>query len=243
MPRRKRILGDLMGPGVGGAQGRLLCWTVSRKGSLKLAVFAVCLNILLSGCVPELERPLSDPASAAPDPRLLGMWVGSTPDGEGPAWVHFTQAENSMTDIVLICPETGKGVEASFYRMHPTRAGGFTFMNVKAHKPKNALALKVNEEDKYPRPGGYHLAKYHISSDGILRIWFLTDEISRFVEEGQLKGQVRKSGIAKEVKITESPERLLEFLERSDHSRIFEPFLVCRRVDEKPPPRGAFDGK
>lgn len=214
-----------------------------RMGSSKPAAVAVFLSLLLSGCVPELERPLSDPASAAPDSRLLGMWVGSTPDGEGPVWIHFCQGENSMTDIVLICPEPGKGLEASYFRMHPTRAGGFTYMNLKSHPPRNALGFKVDEEDKYPRSGGYRLAKYHIASDGVLRIWILTDEISRFIEEGQLGGHVRKDGYAKEVKITESPEKFLGFLEKSDHGKIFDPFLVCRRVDEKPPPRGAFDNR
>jgi hypothetical protein len=145
-----------------------------------------------------------------------------------------------MTDIVLICPEPGKGAEASFYKMHPTAAAGSTFMNVKAYTPRNALSLRVNEEQKYPRPGGYRLAKYQISPDGMLRIWILTDEIARPVEEGKLRGQVRRDGFAVEVKITDSPDKFLGFLEKSDHERIFEPFLACRRVEEKPPQQGTF---
>lgn len=231
-------------PGMGRTQEWRLYWRLaSRLGSVGIAASAICLGLLLSGCVPELERPLSDPSSAATDSRLLGMWVGSTPDGEGPVWIHFTQAENSMTDIVLVCPEPGKGAEASFFRMHPTWAGTSTYMNVKSHTPRNALSFKVDEEDKYPRPGGYRLVKYHITSDGVLRIWVLTGEISCFIEGGQLGGHVRKDGYTTEVKITESPEKFLGFLERSDHEKIFEPFLVCRRVDVKPPPRGSFDNK
>lgn len=217
-----------------------LCAHSRVKPPLRGLALALWVALMLSGCVPELDQPLSDPASASPDSRLLGTWIGSTPDGEGPVWIHFTRSGSSLTDIVLICPEPGKGAEASFYRMHPTAAPGSDFMNVKAYTPRNALSLKVDEEEKYPRPGGYRLAKYHISPEGTLRIWILTDAIARHIEEGQLRGQVRKDGFAKEVKITESPEKFIAFLSKTDHEGIFEPFLACRRVDVKPPGPGAF---
>lgn len=102
--------------------------------------------LLLAAYVPESDHPLSDPSSVRPDSRLLGTWVGMNSDGEGPIWLHFEEGEKSMTEIVLVCPEPRRGIDTSFYMIHPTTAAGHSFMNVRYTVPKSLLSMKVQED-------------------------------------------------------------------------------------------------
>jgi len=194
--------------------------------------------LILAACIPESDHPLSDPSCAKPDSRLLGTWVGMNSDGDGPIWLHFAEGEKSMTEIVLVCPEPKRGIDTSFYVMHPTAAGSHSFMNVRSTIPKSLLSLKVQEDLKYPKPGGYLICKYEISSEGILKISVLTDAIAQEIQDGKLKGQVKKDRFSTEVLIRESSENLLRFIEKEDHEQFFDLFLVCRKADERLPLEG-----
>lgn len=194
--------------------------------------FLLCI---ISACVPRSERPLSDPATARPDPRLLGTWIGRNVDGEGPVWLHFVEGEKFATEIVMVCPEAGKGADTSFYVMHPTLTVRHSYMNVRSFVPTNLLSLKVGEDLKYPKPEGYLLCKYEITSEGILKIWLLNEDIGEAIQQGRIKGEVRKDEYTKDIVITESTENLLQFFERENHRGFFQLFLICRKVEEKLP--------
>ncbi|MGO9307446.1 MAG: hypothetical protein ACLQDL_00310 [Spirochaetia bacterium] len=91
-----------------------------RFGLLALLVLA------LGGCPFTSDTPLSDPASARPDSRLIGTW--RTRDKESGDWNTLTILAFDEHGMVGFTPEGTSGKVIAF-RAFPTVIGGETFLN------------------------------------------------------------------------------------------------------------------
>ena len=203
----------------------------------------VLVVALAASCVPTSTNPLSPVTEARHDPQLIGLWAGKPPDEhDDVVWVHFVEAEDSMTDIICVAAER-EGADLMFYKMHPTTVGKNAYMNLKRGIPDNLIPDdKAEQLRKDLQAGNCILAKYEVSGD-VLKIWTMTDKIGDAIQSGKLKGTVKKGKWLSNITITDSPEHMAKFLQTAEHAEIFDLLLVCKRV--KPPsiPKASADGK
>jgi len=63
----------------------------------------------------------------------------------------------------------------------------------------------------------------------------MTRETARYVESGQIRGEVKRNKYITATRITDTGENLAKILKTTDHGSIFELFLEGRRVPWTPP--------
>jgi len=189
----------------------------------------------LSGCVPESDNPISDPRTAQWDQGLTGTWAGRVRDSGAAVWLHIAPDRDSPADVSMILTEEGKGMELFFYRMHPSSVGPYRFMNLKPDIPRTLECRKEQSGSGTQEAATYLVAKYEITPEGTLKVWLMTRELARYVETGQIRGEVKRDKYTTETRITDTGENLAKFLKDTDHGSIFELFLEGRRVPWTPP--------
>jgi hypothetical protein len=174
---------------------------------------ALCAALLWASCGPPGSvHPLSDPASARPDDRLIGVWDLVEPreadDEEEEASLRFTALQDGMTEI-------RDSDEELRLRMFPTELHGRSYMNLQ----------DVRE------PGPWLIARYELGEDGALAIWLMNDEAVRgAIERGELKGEIPERS-SQSALITAEPDELAEFLRAADPGTLYpEPMRLRKRA-------------
>ena len=170
-----------------------------------------CLTLILSACVPESVHPLSDPAQAKVDVRLVGLW-SARKDNED-AFLHFIPRSDGWTEIVMVSYRNGREAgDWSIFRMFPSRIDGRDYMNVR-------FIAETAERAESKR---FVLARYHLSRDDVLSIWSMSGPAGRSAIEAGLEGSIRKSAFGDDILIEAKSEDLAEFLRGSDIEELFD---------------------
>ncbi len=170
-----------------------------------------CLALILSACVPESVHPLSDPAQAKVDVRLVGLWSARKDDED--ALLHFIPRSDGWTEIVMVSYRNGREAgEWSVFRMFPSRIDGRDYMNVR-------FIAEAAERAKSKR---FFLARYQLSQDGALTFWSMSGPAADSAIKAGLKGSVRKGQFGDDILIEAKPAELVEFLRRSDIDELFD---------------------
>ncbi len=197
---------------------------------MRTAGFIILLifSLILTGCVPESENPLSDPSSATIDKRLLGVWVGKMTDESAVQYVHFVEAEKSITEVVLISHQEKRGAGVSSYKMFPTKIGKNQYMSVMPLAPEDENDPEVGKtQDPH-----YIFARFDISDKGVLKIWVMMDKEAReAVKKKKLKGKIAKSYVDGDVLITDTRENIIKFIEADHKTDIFELMFTFKRYE------------
>jgi len=180
-----------------------------------IRVSAVCatlaLCVLMCGC-PESVHPLSDPAGAAPDAALFGVWHGSF-DGDE-IYLHVGPGERGMTKATMVEHDKRGGIKTERYVAFPTQLEGLVMLNVRA----------VGESDN---ERGYTLFKYEVASRK-LTLWMLSYAAARDdIRAGKLKGKA-EGGPYGETYISASSQELAAYV-LGGQARVFDKPLVFRR--------------
>jgi hypothetical protein len=174
------------------------------------AMLALCA--LLCGC-PESVHPLSDPASAAPDPALFGAWRGSF-DGDE-VYLHVGPGERGMTQATMVEHDKKGGIKTERHVAFPTRLEGLAMLNVRAVGEGNSVR-------------GYTLFKYEVASRK-LTLWMLSyDAVRNDIRAGKLEGKA-EDGVYGETYISASTEELAAYV-LGGQARLFDKPLVFRRL-------------
>jgi hypothetical protein len=176
-------------------------------------VLAAILGLcgLLAGC-PESVHPVSDPAAAAHDPALFGVWHGIF-DGE-PMYLHVGPADHGMTRAVTVEHKRKNGeIKVEPYTAFPSRLEGLSMLNLRADD-----GLR-----------GYSLLKYEVGKKE-LTVWMTSVAVVREdIKAGKLKG-IAEEGQLGETRITASSAELAAWLRAADQKRLFDKPLVFQRV-------------
>lgn len=168
------------------------------------------LAVILSACVPESVHPLSDPAQAKVDLRLVGLWSARMDDED--AFLHFIPGSDGWTEIVMVSYRNGREAGAwSAFRMFPSRIDGRDYMNVRF----------VAEAAERSESKLFLLARYQLSQDDALTIWSISGPAGRSAIEAGLEGSVRKSAFGDDILIEAKSEDLAEFMRRSNVEELF----------------------
>jgi hypothetical protein len=138
--------------------------------------FLVVVAATLCGCPFTSDKPLSDPADAVPDSRLIGTW--RTQDPETREWNSLTILAFNEHEMVGIAPgkETGR-VDA--FRLFPTPIGADRFLSMQQLGGKD---------------DGWYYARYEIVKDR-LRLKIVDNGLfgdRRFTSSGQLADFIRQ---------------------------------------------------
>ncbi len=120
--------------------------------------------------------PLSDPATASPDPGLVGTWTSQDPEtGE---WIRLTIL--AFDDHQMVAFGTGDGSEPAAFRLFPTQVGGQGFLNIQE--------LGTNAQDAAGQEAWY-FAHYEIA-ERRLRLKVVDDALfdnRQFVSSAELR--------------------------------------------------------
>ena len=194
---------------------------------MRLLNRASCLLALaalaLSACIPDSINPLGDPATAVPDPRLLGHWTGTMNDKR--ATLAVTAGEGAMLRFRVETTDTDGKTEWVLLDGFPAVANRRNYMNVKFR----AEADKVYD----PAVENYYILRYAVSADGAgLDVWAMAEDVVvDALVNGRINGMADPAGTARNVHITDSTVAIRDFVEYSNPDRVFgEKVASLRRV-------------
>lgn len=166
-------------------------------------------------------NPLSDPATAEIDQRLIGVWYPQdTKDGHG--YVHFVESKDKgWLDVVIIDYKKSGGVGIETFQMFTTKLGQHYFMNI--------IERPLTEEETANEAEKYNLIFYDVLN-GNLSFRFMSDDlVAQSIERGELKGTAVKEKWSKDVTITDTTENLARYILQSDIEKLFP-----RNTEENP---------
>jgi hypothetical protein len=110
------------------------------------------LVLALGGCPLTSDIPLSDPAAARPDSRLIGSW--KTQDPETGEWNALTILRFNDHEMVAFAPDGTSG-KVDAFRVFPTDIGAESFLNFQ----------QLGGDDKDGDAEGWSFARYRIAGD------------------------------------------------------------------------------
>jgi hypothetical protein len=192
---------------------------------IRPALAAVFALLLLAGCVPTAENPITA-KQGANDPALIGAWKGTTNDGSA-IWLHFLRGKDAEIGAVLLPRGTADKPpdEWSAFRLVTAEIKGTHYMS--------ALWDYNDGKPVEGREKGYHLVRYELGADGVLSLYLVNEEkLIAAVEAGKLEGKIEGEGTSKEVRVTASSEKLARFLRHIDPTDLFDkPFVKATLVN------------
>lgn len=205
------------------------------KTPLSLALgSALCL--LLTSCVTDSLNPLSSPDTAHADSRLLGDWFDKDQDThfsvtKGP-WMHVVittkqAAPNGRPSMIDLKPEA--------YDFFPTVIGKDTFLNVQM----------IGKDDQGHPTKSYAFLRYSISSDHVLQMWMMSEDLlAAAIRAGKLKGVVKPTGFISgqaahvdvDVTLLDTTANIVKFIQSMDVTELFsekmEPLYRVKPTDK-----------
>lgn len=184
-------------------------------------VFSLACLVLLCCDAARSKRPLTDPASAKLDPRLIGDW-SSKFEGKG-ANLHLVGHSGGQMDLVLVVETDKEGAAVLHYQGHESVIDGATYLNLRAKRFADPL------KDDFTLSPEFIFVKVELAKDGSLRLSWMSDKpVDAAIQAGKLKGSVTPNGPPT---IDDEPANILAFIKSADPKTLWTPLAgVFRRV-------------
>jgi len=181
---------------------------MKRLFSRPLIMLLVPVLLLLSACIPDSKFPLPAPADGKGDDRLIGRWVGVEEDEKGYADVSSIGGGRYLVRIV-----DKPDRDESRYEILTTFIGERWYMSI---------LVIGRAEDNVPKTPPYMIARYEISSSGILSIHMMSWEaLAEDVRAGRIAGEVESGEHWDDVLLIDESEVLADYIVAADPERIF----------------------
>lgn len=182
---------------------------------LKTNILIFLLSIIMLGCYPEFNSPLSEPENSAIDERLLGTW--SIANKKNAGYVHIEKDSNSALTMTLV---NTKNFDASdIYTIFSTQLDNSFYMNL--------------QDEELRKNNKYIIAKYIIKDKKELNILMIeNNKIIQDIKKGKLDGKISgqgMNGFSKKVEINEPSQVLAEYL-KSNNRVIFDQVITLQKV-------------
>jgi len=171
--------------------------------------------VMLSGCIPYSDNPLTAPGEQGLDQAIMGTWYHH--DDDETVFLHIgTDWETKGLRLVMV--EFHRDDEIKTYVLvgHTSRVGDNTYMNLCWDQP--------DEPDK-----GYLFVKYNMMGEqfglGLIRY----DAVEKAIREGGIRGKIGE-GQGASVKLTDSSEQLRGYVQKHD-KELFEEVQYMKRLN------------
>ena len=187
------------------------------------ALFAAA-SLLLAGCLPESNNPLSTPANSTIDSRLEGIYAQRREknDDELGGWhFHYHGAKagpngqphtTPWLEVLSVSHVKDGGLKGDAYRALTTHIGVhdyLSFFELGAGADKGKATL-------------YSFARYEVNWAGDLRVWMANSEaFAQAINSGKLRGTVKHQKTGDDVMLTDSTENLAAFVAAGDPGTLF----------------------
>ena len=177
--------------------------------------------LALSACIPDSINPLGDPASAVPDARLLGRWVGTM--NEQWATLAVTAGEGAALCFRVETTDQEGKTEWVVLDGFPAVANKQTYMNVKFREEADKVYDPVAEN--------YYILRYAVSKDSAaLDVWAMAEVmVVDAIADGRVNGMADPAGAVRNAHITDSTVAVRVFVENSNPERVFGEKLASFR--------------
>ena len=190
------------------------------KPRLQLGACLLALAGTVASCVPpESKNPLSDPAQAKPDARLVGLWAGDV-DG-AVATIQFFPKTGAFLDLVITGNDGVKGASVLAFDAFPSTVNGKTYLNLRSKTFQGAYA------DKFELAPAYIFARYDVAKDASITFFPMDDDlVKESVAAGKLKGTVKDGTVT----LTASSKELAEYVRAADPEKLFKKLGTFRKL-------------
>jgi hypothetical protein len=188
--------------------------------------------ILLSSCFCPLTsvNPLSDPQHATYDERIEGAWQLMSED-DGLLFLHFGKGDDEKTKIISIEHKNNGKIDVLTFSVFPTMNGDQSYLNFNIKE----LFKEFGEE-----LSGYTFMKYRFTNNDALTLFQIDEKpIIEAIKSGKLKGDISykqtngKQSDKKSIKcvrITDSSNHLIKFIQSVDSKELFPKPMLFKKI-------------
>jgi hypothetical protein len=178
---------------------------------IRLSFFFIPLLLLLSSCTfVTTQQPLSSAREPIDRDKFEGAWLSE----EEVVFIRF--AANGVARLA------GLDWKDDQFQMVQGE------MIITRGKKNNYISVRFQEEGKWQ--ARYYLLQYEFTDRGDLLLWFPNEDVfAKAVEDGMLQGEVKTEPYRDDIFITDSPEKVLRFIENPGPLRLFntgEPLIL-----------------
>jgi hypothetical protein len=178
-------------------------------------VLASAMTLLLTSCEVTSENPLSSPATAQPDPKLVGRW-------------HEKGAKDEILEFTVKDAHTMRLEDRK--RNQPSESYDVFVSIIGGHHFLNARHID-NDDPSGATKSDYFIVRYEVS-DHILTTWWLDqDKVAEAINSGRLQGVVRQDKDSSkaghpahsdvDVTLRDSGRNLANFIRRNSVDALF----------------------
>jgi hypothetical protein len=171
--------------------------------------------VMVSGCIPYSDNPLTAPGEQPLDQAVMGTWF--LHDDDDTVFLH-AGVDWETKGLRLVMVEFHKDGELKTYVLvgHTSRVGNQSYMNLRWDQP--------DEPDK-----GYLFVKYNRMGEQFGFALANVDAVEKAINEGAARGKIVR-GQGASVTLTDSSERLREFVQKHDKD-LFEEIQYMNRLN------------
>ena len=165
--------------------------------------------VLVLGCVPYSDHPITSPDKKHLDSSILGTWFWKDKDESG--YIHIGLDEKSkLLRLMMLEFDRHGELEASEFSGHTSSLNGNKYLNLKWLRP-------VQKEIT-----GYIFLKYVVSSDSLCIAFMDSDVAEKAINDKSLRGKVENDKGSLSVHITEGQKKLQDFIIQKDKELFSE---------------------
>jgi hypothetical protein len=157
---------------------------------------------IVVGCVPYSDNPITNVNQQPMDSSIRGTWFWKDANESG--YIHFgIDKESKLLKVVMLEFDKNGELNVSELSGHTSTFVDGKYLNLKWVKPA----------DENP---GYLFVKYEVKDAGLEISLMDMDAVEKAIKDGSLSGEIKEGGLLSSVHITDTPEKLQQFVLKND---------------------------
>ena len=174
------------------------------------------LVITMSACVPDSKNPLTAFDRDVMDASVYGTWFWK--DELETGYLHFgRERESGLLQLMMVDLDNSGRINVTQMRGHTSQFGGNRYLNLKFVPPDEDI-------------GEYILMKYEITEKGLGLAFMDPSVIEKAIEDNVLAGRVEREGHVSSVHLTDTSNKLQQFVRKNDQALFPEMKFLPRLV-------------
>ena len=157
--------------------------------------------MVLAGCIPYSEYPLTAPGKQEIDREVCGSWYYK--DEKSYGYIHMgVNKETHRLDIIVVEFDNTGNMKISEFSGHTSILAGNRYFNLKEIRPNSSPA--------------YFFVKYRVEKSFLAISIMDADAVASAIEKGDIEGTVSKGQYLSSVRMTADKKKLQQFIKDHD---------------------------